>query len=498
MKKVENYSSALRWFAAIVPVLIVTGCGGGSDSAPILGGISVGGVPPIVSAVTPAPNAIGVATNTKVISAAFTKAMEPASLNSSSFTLACPGTSALVGTTVGYFAAGNLSTLTLSAANLPPSTVCAATIFSTARDTAGNALLSNFNWTFTTGLSPDTTAPTVTGTINANGAINVETNTKVVVTFSEAMAPATITTSTFTLKNGTTVVPGSVSYSGVSAIFTPAITLAPGTQYTATVTSDTKDVSGNTMANDYVWRWTTTGVRDTTAPTVPGTINANGATNVAINTKIGATFSESLDPLTLTAANFNVKQGINQVPGVVSYSGVNAVFVPLSNLQPNTVYTVTVKGGSDGVADLAGNVLVGDFTWNWTTSAGIDTTAPTITGTFNANGTTNVPGYVDLGAIFSEGMDPLTITNQTFTLRHGATAVTGTVAYQGLSALFIPSSNLSITAAFIPSETLLPGTLYTVTVTGGAGGVADLAGNVMVSDYVWSWTTAPAPSVTAP
>lgn len=498
MKNVENCSSALRWSAATLLAMSVAACGGGSDTAPILGFVGVAAVPPVVSAVTPAPNAVGVATNTKVITAAFDRAMDPSTLNTTSFTLACPGTTPIAGTTVSTVAAGNQSSLTLPVTNLPASTLCTATISSAARDTAGINLASNFSWTFSTGLSPDNKAPTVSTTINANGAINVAVNTKVGATFSEAMSPATINAGSFSLKNGPTVVPGSVSYTGVTALFTPASSLAPGTKYTATMTSAAKDISGNALATDFVWSWTTAGAADTTAPKVVGTINANGATNVALNTRVGATFNESMDPFTVTSANFSVKQGANAVPGLVSYSDVNAVFIPSSNLLPNTVYTVTLKGGAGGVADLAGNVMASDFTVSWTTNAGIDTTAPTVIGTFNANGATNVPDTAELGAIFSEGMDPLTISNQTFTLSTGTTAVPGTVAYQGLSAIFIPSSDLKVTAVFIPSEDLLPGTLYTVTVHGGVGGVADLAGNWMVSDKVWSWTTAPAPAATAP
>jgi len=71
--------------------------------------------------------------------------------------------------------------------------------------------------------NPDTTAPTVTHTINANGATNVPVNTKIVATFSEAMDPLTITATTFTFKQGATAVPGAVTYSGVSAVFTPVV-----------------------------------------------------------------------------------------------------------------------------------------------------------------------------------------------------------------------------------------------------------------------------------
>ncbi|MFA6444406.1 MAG: Ig-like domain-containing protein, partial [Sterolibacterium sp.] len=268
--------------------------------------------------------------NTKIITAAFTKAMDPATLTTASFTLTCPNGTPQTGT-VGYVTTGDVATLTLAVANsLPASSVCTATITTGAKDVSGIPLDSNFVWRFTTGLTPDTTAPTVTGTIQANGATNVAFNTKIGATFSEAMDPSTINASTFTLKQGATAIPGTVTYAGVNALFTPASNLAPSTTYTVTVTTGAKDVRGNPLASNFVISWTTGAAPDTTPPTVTGTINANGATNIAINTAGGATFSEGMDPLTMTNVNYTLTTDAGAVvPGVVSYSGVSAVFRPL-------------------------------------------------------------------------------------------------------------------------------------------------------------------------
>ena len=197
-----------------------------------------------------------------------------------------------------------------------------------------------------------------------------------------------------------------------------------------------------------------------------------------------------MNPLTITNANFALTATASgaAVPGVVSYTGVSALFIPLNNLAPSTNYTVTVKGGAGGVADLAGNVMLSNFTISWTTAAAADTTPPTVTGTIPVNGQTNVPINTSVGATFSEGMNPLTITNANFALTATASgaAVPGVVSYTGVSALFIPLNNLA------------PSTNYTVTVKGGAGGVADLTGNVMASNFTVSWTTAAAADTTPP
>src|SRR5439155_25142128 len=78
------------------------------------------------------------------------------------------------------------------------------------------------SWSFTTGVAPDTTAPAVSAIVPANNASGVGLSTQIASTFSEPMDASTINTSTFTLKQGTTPVAGTVSYSGVTATFTPA------------------------------------------------------------------------------------------------------------------------------------------------------------------------------------------------------------------------------------------------------------------------------------
>src|SRR5580704_11842362 len=77
-----------------------------------------------------------------------------------------------------------------------------------------------------------TTAPIVASTIPANGATGVPISQVVSATFSEAMNPATITTTTFTLAGpGGTAVAGSVTYTGLVASFTPSAPLAYNTTY---------------------------------------------------------------------------------------------------------------------------------------------------------------------------------------------------------------------------------------------------------------------------
>ena len=70
------------------------------------------------------------------------------------------------------------------------------------------------------------TVPTVVSKIPANGATNVVINTTISATFNEAMSPATINTTSFTVAGPGGTVAGAVTYSGTVATFTPAAPLA--------------------------------------------------------------------------------------------------------------------------------------------------------------------------------------------------------------------------------------------------------------------------------
>jgi hypothetical protein len=329
----------------------------------------------------------------------------------------------------------------------------------------------------------DTTAPTVSSTVPANAATGVAIGGHIAGVFSEAMDPSTITTATFTLKQGATPVAGTVSYTGVTATFNPTSDLAPSTTYTATITTGAKDLAGNALGAGFSWSFTTGATPDTTAPTVSATVPADAATGVAINQTINAAFSEAMDPSTINTATFTLKQGVTPVAGTVSFAGVTATFTPGANLAPSTVYTATV---TTGAKDLAGNALAANFSWSFTTGAAPDTTAPTVSATVPADAATGVAINQTINATFSEAMDPLTINTASLLLTGpGATAVAGTVSYD------VPSK----IATFTPATNLAPTPVYAATLTTGA---KDLAGNALAADFNWSFTTAATSAGQAP
>ncbi len=233
---------------------------------------------------------------------------------------------------------------------------------------------------------------------------------------------------------------------------------------------------------------------DTTAPTVASTVPASGATGVSASANISATFTESMEPATISSTNFSlVKQGGATTPiaASVGYNDASktATLDPSASLEAGATYTATVKGGTGGAADLSGNPLAVDKVWNFTTAAAADTTSPTVTARAPAPAATAVPTGTTVTASFSEAMTAATITSTNVYLAPTstpATAVSAALAYD-------PASK---TVTLTPAAPLASSTSYTATVKGGTGGVADSAGNTLAATDTWSFTTAAAADTT--
>ena len=412
------------------------------------------GVPPTVVSTDPTNSAIGVILS-KVVTATFSVAMNPTTINGTTFTVK-QGTTAVAGT-VSY--TGTIASFTPAVA-FTPNTVYTATITTLASNATGITLASDYVWTFNTGISP-----TVLSNDPLNNATGIALNKVITATFSVPMDAATFSTTTFSLKQGTTAIAGAVTVNGAIASFTPTIALTPNTVYTATVTNAVKNVAGIPLASNHTWSFTT-GIY----PTVTLTDPLNNAVGVAVNKTVDATFSVAMDPLTLTATTFTLKQGANPVAGLVSYTGTTASFNPTADLLPGTEYTATITKGAKNVGSIP---LENDVVWKFTTAA---LPVPTVTLTDPLNTATGVILTKTVTANFSIAMDPLTLTTTTFTLKQGLTSVVGVVTYTGTTASFNPTL-----------AALLPNTVYTATITTGAKSVAGVS---LAADKVWSFTTA--------
>jgi len=211
---------------------------------------------------------------------------------------------------------------------------------------------------------------------------------------------------------------------------------------------------------------------DILAPTVVATSPDSEAIGVMRNRTLSAMFSEPMDAGTVTATSFVLFNGATQVPGAVSYTGVTATFDPATDLDAATTYTATIR---QSAADPAGNTLAADYTWTFTTGSSLDAQRPVVTLTIPADDATGVAPDANLVAVFSEAMDASTFGGATFTLNQGINTIVGGVTLMGATAMFDPA----VTLAF--------NTEYTAIITTAA---ADLAGNTLAADYVWTFTTA--------
>ena len=131
------------------------------------------------------------------------------------------------------------------------------TIRTRAVDDSGNLEAPGAGITVTAGSVPDTTAPTVSAVSPANNATGVARTVSPTVTFSEAIDPSTINSTTFELRNASTnaLVFAVVSYAAATrrATLNPSGNLAAGTRFTATVRGGAtdprvKDLAGNPLA----------------------------------------------------------------------------------------------------------------------------------------------------------------------------------------------------------------------------------------------------------
>ena len=533
MSRLNQNPGIMAWSMTVALAVLAVGCQGNRD--PVLGGPSSGTMTPAttmapqVSLTVPATQipgpAVGLATNS-AISASFTEAMAPATLNQATFTLTGPGAAPVQGV-VSYALRTAIFT---PSAGLTANTTYTATITRGAEDLNGNELdgnqaappaASNYVWTFTTGSGPDTTAPQVSLTFPATTlpgpTAGLAVNSAISATFTKPLNPATLSEGSFTVSGpGGSAILGTVTYASGTAVFMPLAPLSSATTYTATLGMTITDLAGNELSGNQaafpapgndVWTFTTTSQASLVPPqvtlTVPATTLPGHTPGVASNAMLSASFTEAMNPATLTTATFTLT-GPKGAPvaGNVCYASGTAMFMPSAALANATTYTARISGA---VQDLAGNDLAGnqavaapsDYVWTFTTGLAPDTIAPGVTLTVPA---TTIPGPTSGFAVnaaitvaFTKAMNPATLTTASFTVTGPAKApVAGGVSYASGTAIFSPSANLA------------DATTYTATLTTA---VQDLAGNPLIgnqaappapSDYVWTFTTGSSVLVTKP
>ncbi|MDZ7827661.1 MAG: Ig-like domain-containing protein [Gammaproteobacteria bacterium] len=350
----------------------------------------------------PVDDATGVPVNNTVITAQFSEPVD--ALADGDFTVTCEAPCTSANGTLSMDSTGTIVTFTVtSPASLEELTLYTATVVTATSSATGQDLQAPFVWNFTTGVTPDTTNPRVIATepptTDPGPTTGVPTNTAVTAAFSEDMDPLTITDATFTLTCGLPCVSptGDVSYDVASrtAIFTPDAELESGTTYTATVESDATDLAGNDLAgnqgpagdpSDYIWTFTTEVAVAANNISVQSTNPIDGGTvTTCPSTGINATFEIPsglrLDPATVNSLTFRVVEDATPLNVVIAESvvvdvdtGTIVTFTAQDELTEGVTYRATLKGGPDGVKDLAvpANEMLEDFVWTFTAVAPLE------------------------------------------------------------------------------------------------------------------------------
>ena len=126
-------------------------------------------------------------------------------------------------------------------------------------------------------------------------------------------------------------------------------------------------------SKNYLHNFMDLGDPDTVAPTISAVAPADEATGVAATSNAEATFSEAMNPATISGSTFTLTRlgDTQSLTAQVTYDAATkkATLDPNADLDPSTTYTATIKGGTSGVKDLAGNPLAQDKSWSFTTAA---------------------------------------------------------------------------------------------------------------------------------
>jgi len=205
---------------------------------------------------------------------------------------------------------------------------------------------------------PDTLAPTVTATTPVDGATSV---TLINASFSKPMNASTFTAVTFGVSGpGGTQLAGAISYDAPTQVasFVPTTALVDGSAYVATLTTGVKDLAGNAMVADRVWRFTKGGV-----------VSGNLAPNLGAATGF-----------VILAGSTVTNTGLTTLTGDLGVSPGSAV----------TGFPPGILNGSQHAADAASAAAMAALTLAYNDAAGRTLAPVTVAG--NLGGQTLAPG----------------------------------------------------------------------------------------------------------
>lgn len=447
------------------------------------------GAPQKIGTITPTMGLINIPRNTPV-TVSFSRPVNRTSITTTTFAFT-QGVTPVAGT-FSYDFSDTVVTFR------PTATLAATTAYTLSltqgiKSVDGVPLDGGFVGSFTTGTSSDTVSPTV-AISPANGATNVPFNTTVLLTFSEPINPNTVNGATVVVMSQGEIRAGTLTFGqqNTFVVFTPASPFFPTASATVTVLGQVTDMAGNALqgsagvGTSVMSTFTTSAVADRLPPVVLQVVPFNSATGISTRTSLSATFSESVNPTTISPTTFQVTSGGTPITGTIAFSNFNqtVLFIPTNPFPPVATVNISISN----VSDVVGNVMVLPFTSSFQTQSAIDNIQPSVvrpspsTFTFQPNPplNTNLPLNMKVMIGFDERINPSTVTSSTFSL-------TAAGSFVAIPATIAVSAD-GLSATLTPTQPLLPNTFYGASWTTG---IQDLVGNPLFNPSSVTFTTGP-------
>jgi hypothetical protein len=329
-----------------------------------------------------------------------------------------------------------------------------------AKDLAGNTMRDVYTLNFTTEKGALLPSPSILETSPVDGSLDVPTNLNIVIIFSEEMnrnaSQLAISSNPFIF--------GAFSWDSSSKIMTwnPDLDLQANTKYIVTVGTNATSKAGIKMKTAYSFAFTTSTVPDYTPPKITKTDPSNGATGVAITSRLSLLWSEWMDRPATESAFFSSPR----IACSWSWTGSMQICTPDIGLKYDVHYTIVILSSA---RDLSGNEMKDYYTFSFATES-IDVTPPAVLSTYPVNGTKDVNISSRIIVTFSEPMN--------------ATSVEAALS---ITPGFLTATewNPSLTTITITAP-LVNDTDYIIAISTKA---KDAAGNSLVSKYLLFFST---------
>jgi YD repeat-containing protein len=258
-------------------------------------------------------------------------------------------------------------------------------------------------------------------------------------------------------------------------------TLAPTQSGNAVVEVVDIDTSGRAVG---LFGSLTIGLNGASGATLPQpfikvAVPTNGQSNVGRNAKVIFYFSKPLDPTTITTSTvqtfgYSATRAVSDGP-----AGPNSVLTltPTVALAANTGFTTNLL---TGIKSADGQSLLNVVSFSFSTGAGNDTTAPSITDITPPNNAVGVGLNQTISVYVNEAVNAATVTPESFHLLQNGTRVAGRI--------FIGTGKSGVNSllTFVPDFPLAANTAYSIEVTAA---ITDTLGLLLTNPQITVFTT---------